>query len=365
MDSRLVIQQMKGAWKIKHPDMQRLAHEAGQLLRGVKATFTWVPRAQNARADRLANEAMDSRGEVVRDYPDGQPIGLSGLDEAEAATEADPGGLAAALARAERASSASDGRPASPEPPGSPDSAPAADLAQVAARTHRLASGSYRAFSDAPATAVILVRHGVTDLTARPDDRMWSGAAVPGPDLTSEGHLQAQAAARLVARLVTLWPDVPAPTALYTSPTARTTQTARALGAELGLEPQAAPGFVEADFGQWDTLPDAEIERRWPGQVQRWYREADFAAPGGESLNQVAARIKAALRGIVEAHPGGTVVVASHAMAIRAALGVALGAPARAWVRFRLAPASVSAARYWADGNTEILGTNWTQLDVS
>ena len=63
MDSRLVVEQMSGRWKIKHPDLRPLAEAAreaaGQLGR---VTYTWVPRERNAHADRLANEAMDAAG---------------------------------------------------------------------------------------------------------------------------------------------------------------------------------------------------------------------------------------------------------------------------------------------------------------
>ncbi len=68
MDSKLVVEQMTGRWKIKHEDMRRLALEAKKILPPSQVTYTWVPRAQNAEADRLANEAMDAaaRGEEWR-----------------------------------------------------------------------------------------------------------------------------------------------------------------------------------------------------------------------------------------------------------------------------------------------------------
>lgn len=60
MDSKLVVEQMNGRWQVKHPAMRPLAREAVQLRETFDSvTFDWVPRAQNARADRLANEAMD------------------------------------------------------------------------------------------------------------------------------------------------------------------------------------------------------------------------------------------------------------------------------------------------------------------
>jgi probable phosphoglycerate mutase len=62
MDSKLVVEQMSGRWKVKHPAMQPLALEAGRLVRQLGSVrFTWIPRAQNKRADRLANLAMDAQ----------------------------------------------------------------------------------------------------------------------------------------------------------------------------------------------------------------------------------------------------------------------------------------------------------------
>src|SRR3954467_14097189 len=62
MDSKLVVEQMSGRWKIKHPDMQKLALRAEQIARKLGAVrYTWVPRAQNSAADALANSAMDGR----------------------------------------------------------------------------------------------------------------------------------------------------------------------------------------------------------------------------------------------------------------------------------------------------------------
>ncbi|HET6394770.1 MAG TPA: bifunctional RNase H/acid phosphatase, partial [Blastococcus sp.] len=62
MDSKLVVEQMSGRWKIKHPDMQQLALQAQKLARQLGAVrYTWVPRAQNGAADALANSAMDGR----------------------------------------------------------------------------------------------------------------------------------------------------------------------------------------------------------------------------------------------------------------------------------------------------------------
>lgn len=60
MDSMLVIRQMKGEWKIKHPNMKPLAARVSELVRQFgSVTFEHVYREHNKDADRLANEAMD------------------------------------------------------------------------------------------------------------------------------------------------------------------------------------------------------------------------------------------------------------------------------------------------------------------
>ncbi|MET8297035.1 bifunctional RNase H/acid phosphatase [Streptomyces sp. NPDC005180] len=60
MDSKLVVEQMSGRWKIKHPGMRPLAAEAATILPRGQVTYEWIPRERNKHADRLANEAMDA-----------------------------------------------------------------------------------------------------------------------------------------------------------------------------------------------------------------------------------------------------------------------------------------------------------------
>ena len=47
MDSKLVIEQMSGNWKIKHPDMRALAIEVQQLTAGLNISYEWIPREEN------------------------------------------------------------------------------------------------------------------------------------------------------------------------------------------------------------------------------------------------------------------------------------------------------------------------------
>jgi ribonuclease HI len=60
-DSELVARQISGAYKVKHPDMRPLYLEAMEALRGFERwTVRSVPRAQNAEADALVNQALDA-----------------------------------------------------------------------------------------------------------------------------------------------------------------------------------------------------------------------------------------------------------------------------------------------------------------
>lgn len=70
MDSKLVIEQMSGRWKVKHPDLAELNAQARSLAsRFDRISYTWIPRAENSHADRLANEAMDAAAEMTETPP--------------------------------------------------------------------------------------------------------------------------------------------------------------------------------------------------------------------------------------------------------------------------------------------------------
>jgi len=60
MDSKLVVEQMNGRWKVRDPKLRPLATQAGALLaRFPKWRIRHIPREQNAVADALANRAID------------------------------------------------------------------------------------------------------------------------------------------------------------------------------------------------------------------------------------------------------------------------------------------------------------------
>ncbi len=300
-DSRLVVQQMSGTWQIKNDELRRLAREARSVLPPAQVRYTWVPRASNRAADALANVAMDTRRSVVRDQ-------------------------------------------AAPAPAPAGRATPRAPVL--------LTPGSAVRFDPTPPVTVVLVRHGETALTPT---GAYSGSSEPGPSLTERGRAQAAAAAALVDRVGRdLWGDIAYPTELVASPLVRAQETAEVVGARLGLSPRLDPVFREADFGAWQGLTPAEIEDRWPGTLEPWHTRGTVRPPGGESIADVGERIRRGLDALLAGGEGRTVVVVSHAVAIRAAIGSAIAAPPSSWSRLRVGPASVSIVRLYRDGRDEV-----------
>lgn len=137
MDSKLVVEQMSGRWRVKHPDLAELNATARALASQFeRVSYRWIPRAENSHADRLANEAMDAAA--------GQPA-LTAEPPALVVTE-------------------------TPGPPG-----------WTGAR--------------GTATRLLLLRHGQTELSVQ---RRYSGRG--NPTLTELGRQQADAAARYLAQ---------------------------------------------------------------------------------------------------------------------------------------------------------------------
>src|ERR1700686_77764 len=64
-DSLLIVNQMKGLYKVKHPDLRPLHERAKKMAAGLEAfAIQYVPREQNHEADAAANAALDSTGGV-------------------------------------------------------------------------------------------------------------------------------------------------------------------------------------------------------------------------------------------------------------------------------------------------------------
>lgn len=61
LDSQLVVRQLNGQYKVKHPDMKAAFHRIQKLLDGLDVTFTHVLRTDNTDADAAVNECLDAQ----------------------------------------------------------------------------------------------------------------------------------------------------------------------------------------------------------------------------------------------------------------------------------------------------------------
>jgi broad specificity phosphatase PhoE len=180
-------------------------------------------------------------------------------------------------------------------------------------------------------TRVYLVRHGATQLTA--EDR-FSGAV--GITLSEEGRWQA---ARLGERL-----QPEGISAIYSSPLARTLDTARIICGSRNIPIEIRDDLREISHGRWEGLTRAEVETRFPEEYAAWEEDPfTFAPEAGESGVAVLARALPVIREVVARHPGECVLVVSHKATIRLLVSSLLGFDARGY-RDRLdqAPACVN-----------------------
>ncbi len=314
MDSKLVVEQMSGNWKVKHPAMKPLAIEANRLA-PFGTTFTWVPRSQNAHADRLLNEVLDGAGSSEPASGRGSAAGspaASGVAEAPhpRASAGAPAHISDASAPHPRASAGTPARGWGP-PRGKP-------------------------------TTLVLVRHGVTDHTK---GKLFSGGlASSNPPLNDEGREQARSTGEWLAPLSGSFD------ALISSPVRRTHQTAEVLAEFLDLGIEFEHAMAEMEFGTWDGLTFHEVHQKWPDELVAWLGDLESAPHGGESFRAVEKRVLEGRDRIVQRYAGQTVVVVSHVTPIKTVVADALGAPLEAVYRMELAPASVSVVSYFEGG---------------
>lgn len=202
-------------------------------------------------------------------------------------------------------------------------------------------------------TDLWLVRHGHAE-HHRTGQFQWAG--VP---LTEEGHRQTE---RLAGRMSSL----EGVSILYSSPMRRALETARPIGAALGLDPVTAPGLREIDFGDAAGLTAAEFSQGWPELVPQWEDRNNLAFqwPGGESRADFHARAVAAMDELVWAHAGERVIVVAHTGTLCCYLAyLFLGDPAR-WREFPLRSASVSRVAAGPDGAHLILLDDCEHLEA-
>ncbi len=195
---------------------------------------------------------------------------------------------------------------------------------------------------------MLFVRHGRTATTGT----TLPGRA-PGLHLSDAGLAQAEAVAQRLGAL-------PRVDAVYSSPLERTRETAAPIGRKRNLKVRIDRGLLECDFGEWTGQALKELTKRkeWT-TIQRY--PSGFRFPGGESFTEMQGRLTATVAKLVERHPGGTIVLVSHADPIKAAVAAALGTHLDLFQRIVVSPCSVTTVAYGPAGPT-VLAVNSVPL---
>ncbi|MGW0131094.1 bifunctional RNase H/acid phosphatase [Streptomyces sp. NPDC003299] len=416
MDSKLVVEQMSGRWKIKHPAMKPLAAEAATVFPPDRVTYEWIPRERNKHADRLANEAMDAGARGERWTPSASRAELDATASSSAVPEPSgpPGDATAGAARARaaladvraaRTVAAAGTSAAGTSTPGT--SAPGTSAPGKAA-PGTAAPGASAPGASAPAASV--PENSAPSGGAVPSSRTASsadadssdGAAAPAP---ADAGRAGAATAETSAPGWSSAPDLGAPATfvllrhgetpltpqkrfsgsggtdpalsdigreqaervaealarrgtiqhIVASPLARTRETAGIVAARLGLEVTVEDGLRETDFGAWEGLTFAEVRERHPDDLNAWLASPQVAPTGGgESFADTAVRIAATRDKLTAAYAGRTVLLVTHVTPIKTLIQLALGAPSEALFRMELSAASLSVVAYYADGNASV-----------
>lgn len=183
-------------------------------------------------------------------------------------------------------------------------------------------------------TRMVLLRHARTALTGI----RYCGST--DPELSTQGHAEAELAGRRVAA------RVPEAAAVISSPLRRAAGTAQIIAGRYRLPVCHEPLLRELDFGRFEGLGFDEARAGWPAEHAAWL-EGGISAhpPDGESLAAVARRTALACSQIVASYAARTVILVSHATPIATVLCAALGAPLEAVARLQLTPAGLS----WID----------------
>ncbi|MFF8843883.1 bifunctional RNase H/acid phosphatase [Streptomyces sp. NPDC015127] len=341
MDSKLVVEQMSGRWKIKHPDMRPLAAEAASVFPSSQVTYEWIPRERNKHADRLANEAMDA-GRKGRQWEPSRSTAELDTQAARVVGDAAAGAAKARAALAGAAGAATGTITAPVAEPVMPEPVEAA-VTQAAAPAPTTGWGT-SADLGTPSTFVLL-RHGETALTP---EKRFSGSGGSDPVLSEAGRRQAEAAAAALAARGTIQ-------AVVSSPLRRCRETAETVASRLNLDVTYDEGLRETDFGAWEGLTFAEVRERYPEDLDAWLASPKVPPTGGgESFATVARRVASARDRLLARYRGRTVLVVTHVTPIKTLARLALGAPPESLFRMELSAASLSALAYYADGNASL-----------
>ena len=185
---------------------------------------------------------------------------------------------------------------------------------------------------------LLLVRHGDTALNSA--ERYWGQTDV---ELSAAGLRQAE---KLRDRLAKQKLDV-----IYSSDLRRALATARTIASGQQLEVITCPELREINFGEFEGLTFEEISQLYPEMAELWANWSfQIKFPGGESVDQLNARVTKFLDRLKKHTPEQTVLVVAHSAPLRLIICHLLGIELRRWRQLRLALASLSILETYPQG---------------
>ncbi|UQV53591.1 bifunctional RNase H/acid phosphatase [Corynebacterium pseudodiphtheriticum] len=320
MDSRLVVEQMNGRWKIKHPDMKQLGLQAQKLMQQLGAVhLSWVRRNDNKVADALSNEAMDAAAE-------GHAPGVVDRGDGPDNVGDEPGDVG-------------DG-------PDNVRDEPDAEKSPATTGTHASWTGA-----TCQPTTLILVRHGQTSYSA--EHRYCGHSDIA---LTETGMRQAAASATAVAERGDI--DL-----VVSSPLQRCQVTAKMIAEKTGAQLETHDALIEANFGNWEGLTFQQAQDDNAELHDAWITDASLTPPEGESLAQVHRRVREFRKQLVAQHPGKTIAVVSHVNPIKSLIRQGLNAGPATFSHLFLDLASIAVVKFYDENSpvaSAVLSVNET-----
>ena len=308
LDSKLVVEQMSGRWKIKNDDIRKLALRARDAHDPRLVEYNWVPRSDNTRADALVNEMLDAALD-------------GGAHRIHRAGDEDPEDLVGEIKEQESQ----------------------AVLAEAIATKEPPRTMIGWAVLEAP-TTLLLARHGATAYSL---EKRFSGSGGVDLPLIELGELQGKALAQEIAARGEA-------TRIVTSPLLRARQTADLIAEATGLGIDIVEDFAECSFGEWDGHTFTEVREKWPEEMADWLASTATAPPGGESFDACQSRVRRGLRALLDRFPGETLVLVAHVTPIKLLVTDAVGAPVDSLYRMELPPCSLSKVAWFPDGNSSM-----------
>lgn len=215
-------------------------------------------------------------------------------------------------------------------------------------------------------TKFLLIRHGQTDWNIQ--HRFQGQSDTP---LNALGERQARQAGQALAQLAVKRAEQGEQIhAVVSSDLRRAALTARIICEALsarGLpspEIRYEPRLREMSFGEWEGLTYTEIQSLDPAALERWGSNFDhIAPPGGETLNDLAGRIRAVQADLLAQFPAGMVLLVAHGGPLQLWIAEALGLPPGRFWQLHLENASISEMAFYPEGAILNVLNNCAHLD--